>query len=541
MVCRKIGMPKVWLIVWLLFICVYAFSSEDRPDQNRQVRVSFSSTQIEVNFALSINDISTNSDDVVSFAKDINLTNTLKRARLPYQVITVFSKLEDIKVEYELGDEYVYEDSQLEFETIKKYRCGNHIYSLEPDAEFHQKKLTPFYTIETLGDFRNMPISRVIVYPVRYSIREKRLLFYPDIKFIISDKYHRKLSSDPTTLYKTINNRYLIVSPRQYLDQFSTYADYKRSQGFEVDLVAKETLGNKFDEIKASLKKRYLNPLTRFSYAMLVGHENMFPTEYVKTSSSDQTPSDHNYFTLGENQDAWADVIYSRMTIKNEQDIEGQLAKFMAYEAENNLHKDLLALASDEGENPSDKELMETLLQPLSDHYQINKMYQEDSETTAFNVIKAFSSDLRWIYYLGHGTGNAWTSLFDNKSFTTLDMRKIPHHPIKPVLIDISCSNGRFAINKFGERFLNTHNQLGESVGVASYFGGSVSISWQGPAIMAQGISQNSLTSQTLGEAILKGKFHLLNHYSDLAEIKDTFLWMHLQGDPTLLLDSVLD
>jgi len=532
-------MPKVWFIFALFFLCFHTFPSEDKSDQNRQVNVSYTSNQINVNFALSINDISKSSEDVVSFAKDINLTNTLKRAKLPYQVITVFSKLGDIKVEYELGDEYEYDGSQLAFETIKKYRCGNHVRAMEPDEEFHQKNLTPFYTIETLGDFRNMPISRVIVYPIRYSIKEKRFLFYPNIKFTISDKHQSIIQSNMTTIYETMNNRYLIVSPRVYLDKFITYADYKRSHGFEVDLVAKEELGNNFYEIKASLKKRYLNPLTRFSYAMLVGHENMFPTEYVKTSSSDQTPSDHNYFTFGEDQDAWADVIYSRMTIKNEQDLEGQLEKFMDYEAENNMHQDVLALASDEGENPSDKEMMETLLQPISDHYQINRMFQEDSETTALNVIKAFSSDLRWIYYLGHGTGNAWTSLFDNKSFTTLDMRKISYNQIKPVLIDISCSNGRFSINKFGERFLNTNNQAGESVGVASYFGGTVSISWQAPAIMAQGISQNSLSSKTLGEAILKGKFYLLNHYSDLAEIKDTFLWMHLQGDPTLTLDGI--
>jgi len=531
-------MPKLWLIFSVFFICFHTFPGETKPNQDGRVKVSFTDTQIKVGFSLSVDDIRPNSDDVMSFAKGISLTHTLKRARLPHQIITVFSKAEDLKVEYEIGDEYTYENSQLEFETVKKYRCGQHLYSFEQDEYFHQFQLTPFYTIENLGDFRNVPISRIIVYPVRYNVEQKRFLFYPDIKFTISNRQQQKIQFDPARLEQTINRKYLIVSPAVYVEKFITYAEYKRSQGFEVDLVTKEEMGNNFYEIKTSLKKRYLDPLTRFSYAMLVGHENVFPTEYVKTSSSDQTPSDHNYFTFGGDQDDWADVIYSRLTIKNEHDIEGQLEKFMDYEAHNNLEKNLLALASDEGFNPSDKELMETLLQPLNEQYRINRMFQEESGTTAVNVIKEFSSDLRWIYYLGHGTGNAWTSLFDNQSFTTWDIRKISYNPIKPILIDISCSNGRFAINKFGERFLNSRNQGGEMVGAASYFGGSVSISWQGPAIWAQGISQNSLTSQTLGEAILKGKFYLLNNYSDLMEIKDTFSWMHLQGDPTLLLDS---
>ena len=76
----------------------------------------------------------------------------------------------------------------------------------------------------------------------------------------------------------------------------------------------------------------------------------------------------------------------------------------------------------------------------------------------------------------------------------------------------------------------------GSAFGAVAYYGGSVNVSWNPPAIMAQGIAFEHLTKKYnfLGQALLAGQLYLAGKWTKQEEVVDNFEWYHLQGDPGL-------
>ena len=63
-----------------------------------------------------------------------------------------------------------------------------------------------------------------------------------------------------------------------------------------------------------------------------MGHEEIMPTNYVKTDSHDKTPSDLDYFTMGGLRDNIPDVFYGRFVVDSMQDLEVQVLKTIQFE-----------------------------------------------------------------------------------------------------------------------------------------------------------------------------------------------------------------
>ena len=139
--------------------------------------------------------------------------------------------------------------------------------------------------------------------------------------------------------------------------------------------------------------------------------------------------------------------------------------------------------------------------------------------------------------YIGHGSGTSWASL-NSGEYQSEDIQGIQAQVRRPVIIDVSCQNGRFKNEgRLGERFQNEH--IGNiPIGAVAYYGGSVDISWHPPAKMAVLIAQ--LVAQknipTLGQLLLAGQLKLLKDNASVKEVKDNFTWYHLLGDPTMRL-----
>ena len=112
---------------------------------------------------------------------------------------------------------------------------------------------------------------------------------------------------------------------------------------------------------------------------------------------------------------------------------------------------------------------------------------------------------------------------------------------MRPVIIDVACQNGRFDNSgRLGEMMMYS-SIAGVGVGSVAYFGGSVDISWDPPAIMAVGINKSVASKKYtyLGEALLEGHLYLIKNHSNKEDIKDNLEWYHLQGDPSLLLSRI--
>lgn len=153
----------------------------------------------------------------------------------------------------------------------------------------------------------------------------------------------------------------------------------------------------------------------------------------------------------------------------------------------------------------------------------------------ASDLAASLNEGAGWLNYIGHGSGYDWPST--NGSFSTDHIEKLTNYDVKPIVIDVACLNGRFAEGHFGERLMNEVNN--DPVGAVAYYGGSVSISWRPPAVMAIGI--NEMVAQknieTLGAALMAGQIYLAANYTNKLRVYENYRWYHLFGDPSMKLN----
>ena len=103
-------------------------------------------------------------------------------------------------------------------------------------------------------------------------------------------------------------------------------------------------------------------------------------------------------------------------------------------------------------------------------------------------------------------------------------------------MLDVACQNGKFnGRGNIGETMISGHRKYDYRNGASAYVGGSVDISWDPPAIFAQGVSKalGRNPSMSIGDGVLEGYLYLFQMHSDLEDIIDHLEWTHIQGDPT--------
>lgn len=392
--------------------------------------------------------------------------------------------------------------------------------------------------VSYVGDYRGVPLTHVTFTPFQY--KEDALYAYPELKVTIKNK-RTMTESFSFDQVNARGKKYVIFSPNEFHGALGRFVSHKSAQGYQMSIVSMEDLGNDYNSIKRSIHKLYKKE--KFDYAMIVGHEELFPTDYATTSNDPNTPSDLGYFTMSGNSDNIPDVLYGRMTASTVADVENQISKTIEYEnrtwSDNSGLGRMMGIASDEGWNPTDVEYTNSFTSPFNRSFstQVHNVFQENRDSTPETINNVFNQGVMWVNYIGHGSGPSWISVKSREYFTT-DIKEINPGKVKPVIIDVACQNGRFKLdNRLGERFMNeTKNR--QPIGAVAFYGGSVDISWHPPAVMARGISETVAANpnQTLGEALLAGQVYLIQNYDDRNASTENLVWYHLQGDPSLKL-----
>jgi len=472
---------------------------------------------------------------------------------LPFYSVLVADHPENIELQYILGKKILLDNIYPAPSPVLPLR--NQAYSEDYSSinwPAYDASISKLYTMEYIGDYRGTPLTKITFFPMQYGNTKKYespklLQVFPEISFNVYSKKQSFLANftDSDTLLNEaqLNKRYLIVTPSKFVNALNTFVNWKNTQGYDVDVVTLEEAGATPDKVKAFLQARFDNLDTRYTYALLVGNESVFPCFYRSTSSSSRTPTDLPYFTMGGATDMIADVFYGRFVVSTEKDILNQTQKIMQYEkgefSDMSGFSHGIGIASNEGSAPSDVEYIKSIAKPFEDNIGTLFAYLLQGSNTA--TVKMISENINkgtmWVNYVGHGTGYAWASTNDN--FGTSAIKNLSNaDKVKPVIIDVACMNGKFANGYFGERWMNEVNTNGQPIGAVMYFGGSVNISWHPPAVMARAIAQKIIEKkiQTTGEAVFAGQMELSATWSKLKEVQDNMTWYHLFGDPGMKL-----
>lgn len=543
-------MNKLWLLLGLLVTLttnaeVFSFKtvkstkatvSEQRL-KNGGLEITFSITDLETQKATK----RVPYNDGFETLKVDGLENMHKvgAPSLPFHSMLLIGKPSDFTFEMVKGAEYKLEVTPAPYQK-QPCRCAKDEEQIpfSFNAESFENSGRLVQKVSYIGDYRGVPLTHVTFTPFQY--KDEALYAYPELRVIVKNE----IKSTESFSFDQVNARgkkYVIFSPQEFHGALARLVSHKSAQGYEMKLVSMEDLGSDYNSIKRSIHKLYKKE--KFDYALIVGHEELFPTDYATTSNDPNTPSDLGYFTMSGNRDNIPDVLYGRMTASTVADVKNQIAKTIEYE--NRTWADasgvgrMMGIASDEGWNPTDVEYTNSFTSPFNRSFstEVFNVFQANNDSTPETINNVFNQGLMWVNYIGHGSGPSWISVKSREYFTT-DIKDINPGKVKPVIIDVACQNGRFSLdNRLGERFMN-ETKNGQPIGAVAFFGGSVDISWHPPAVMARGISETVAANpnQTLGEAILAGQVYLIQNYDDRNASTENLVWYHLQGDPTLKL-----
>lgn len=386
-------------------------------------------------------------------------------------------------------------------------------------------KVSDAYTLTYIGAFRGQPITRIDVPVARYLPGQNAVQVNEEMTVQVST---------PDYDFRTDNEYkdYFIITPESLAPGLTAFVDYKKSRGFNVKVA---TLSSTATLVSLSqlIRDAYTNDGADF--VMLIGNETTLPMYSVSTSGSSQTPSDLKYFTMDGVDDTVPDMFGGRIAATTSVQVAAQLQKAIDFEQNATLtgRKNFIGIASSEGSGPSDKEYVESIRDSMLTNNLVTNaafLYQRNTDSTPTTLNNKFNDGALWLTYVGHGSGTSWPSMYSQYSVSNIAaMRNEPS--FKPIIIDVACQNGRLNTANFGVNIMKTG---GTAFGAAAYYGGTVNVSWDPPAIMAQGISFEHGTKhfKSLGEALLAGQLYLASHWTQQAQVVDNFEWYHLQGDP---------
>lgn len=459
--------------------------------------------------------------------KDFQLQKKLGAPEIPVKSFLVSGKATDIKVQIDtiLGKRienfYPYPAQK------EKCRCPEdekYQFSYSPSS-YQQRGTKP--TIKYLGSFRGKDVSQVVVPLAAFDYYNKSLQLFSEVKVSINKApFKAPLAS---------NKKYLIVGSDELINASEAFIRWKQDHGFQVFTARISRLANTKNLVKDIIQDYY--DREKISFVLFLGDELGLPM-FMRYTAGGETPSDLPYFLLEpENPDDHvADVFYGRIPFNDSEQVRLSLEKSIRYEQESYYAKkqsNSIGIASNEGTAPSDDEYVRNILQEFEKiGFKSNYLFQNDPLSNPQQLNILFNEGARWMIYMGHGSGQSWTSMYS--SYSVNDISGIDNETkSKPIIIDVACQNGRLLDGYLGTSIFKKWDT---SYGVTAFLGGTVNISWHPPAIMATGIASNHVENnyRYLGEAIFSGQFYLAENYEDTEAVIDNWEWYHLQGDPSL-------
>jgi len=446
----------------------------------------------------------------------------------------------------------------------EKWRCGGPKGSFAFNSALYRSEgIFPAQvaSLEEVGKLAGIRLVRVALNPIRMNMAAKQLVVAHSLKLQVQFKANgrafQRSTLSPTLLQtlvaSTVNGkslsrsflrsteraeRMVILSADQFKDTMNTYADWKRSQGMQDDVVTLTQAGGNKEALQKHIKLAYDQASVKPTYLLLVGNKESLPA-FKESTGSGSAASDYRMALLA-GDDQIPDVFYGRFLADNAEELATQIERTIAYEKSSKdqpWQRKAMTIASDEGSDPSDEEYALQVQEALKSggYTDFDSFFQGEKTAKASNILGALKDGRSWIAYFGHGSGTSWGSVNDTFSVSTIS--QVENTGRLPVLIDVACQNASWMnISKcFGKTWMTEKKETGP-VGTVAYYGGSVNISWHPPAVMSVGIAkrQSENSVRTIGSSVMAGQLYLIEKMGTGNQVIDNLKWYNLFGDPSL-------
>ena len=365
----------------------------------------------------------------------------------------------------------------------------------------------------------------------------------PDFRTVLSRHF---LNFDETD-YVPVNDygRLLVICHGPFMSAIQPYVDWKRAEGYETELVPRDSAGTTAAQIKTYIANYYATK--GVTHVLLVGDAAQVPTN---TGSGLGGPSDNAYgYVAG--TDHYADIFIGRFSAETETQVITQVQRTLDYEQTPQFLTDdwfttVIGIASDQGpgdDNEYDYQHIRHQQEKLLTYtYTANPELFDGSQggndapgnPTPPMVATEVNAGSGLILYCGHGSNTSWgTSGFSNTNVNQLtNMGKLPF------IWSVACVNGAFNTGTcFAEAWLRA-SQGGVPTGAIAFLGSTINQSWNSPMagqdemtdIIAESYPDN--IKRTFAGISLNGCMKMIDQYgTDGANMADTWT---VFGDPTI-------
>lgn len=413
-----------------------------------------------------------------------------------------------------------------------------------------------------IRDFR---AQNMLVYPYAYNPVTKILRVFTELTLSVkkvsdngvnqkvSLRNNKSLSPEFDALYKRRFINYqnnhrtslidegemLIICVDEYLDALQTLVDWKNISGRPTKIVASSVTG-KDEKMKQYIADYYKNN-PELIYVLLVGEHKDLPAHMTGDGRSD------NYYGMLEGDDSYEEVFVGRLSVKDVEDAENQVAKIIYYERDIDESASWLSegagIAAKEGTghfSEYDYEHMDFIRDTLLNYTYtgVTQHYDKVNSPTVDDLVKRFNDGVGIINYCNHGTATSWTVT----GFNNDNIHQLTNDYMLPFIWSVACDNGAFNNEEcFAEAWMRAMNpETGAPTGAIGGMFSTILQPWR-PPMYGQDEMVAILTEwrdgykHTLGGASCNGNMFILDVITDetAEETHDTWI---LFGDPSMML-----
>jgi uncharacterized protein (TIGR03382 family) len=447
---------------------------------------------------------------------------------------------------------------------VKPDRCGTGGHPrLACDLSIYNSGTSyPGLSAEVLevGSMRDIHFAQIRFHPVQFepateTVRIARKMVvridHPGAAFLHTDKvvptFHRLYKSIflnyQETLFDEVSHvieRIAIITADKFEDGLTPFVAWKEQMGFQVDVYKLGDVGTSASQVKNHLQTIYDNPLTRPTYVILVGDKADMPT----LSGIDDCASDFKYSQL-EGMDLMSDVLVSRISVKNADELARQLEKFIWYEQaipagpDSDWLSGAVGISSSEGSGGSNDDVRMNIVTGMQTDYgydPVDKFYHSYNNDTATEISAVINDGRGFVTYMGHGSGTAWATTSPHYSVTHINQLVNAWQLV--TVMDVSCSNGGFDDHDacFAESWMRAHDK-GDPTGAVAIYSASTPTPWDEPAEMAIGVIDALLNDDSLyrwADLCYAGRLYSYNIFGSNNNIKEVFQQYIVFGDGSL-------
>ncbi|MGL1934436.1 MAG: C25 family cysteine peptidase [Fibrobacterales bacterium] len=288
--------------------------------------------------------------------------------------------------------------------------------------------------------------------------------------------------SSITTLQRSSQSNYLIITPKKYLDTLKPFIEYKMNNGYRVVYALLEKIGSTKEAIKSYIQQQYSDTFLKPEFVLLVGSVDDIPM--WQNPLTDEQPFTDLYYSTLDGNDTVPDVFLGRFPVATNTQLKNIVDKTMYMD--NNLSttgKKVSLVATFDSPHYIDVEAVhnyvgDTLMGPSG--FTIQKRYAK-TNSSEYNDISTLIGDIndnsRFLIYSGHGSPSAWVDIpVLNQVFVNGGTYKYMTNTISyPFIYSFACQTGDVSeqYNSIATQWLTIENGAVSYLGATqnSYFG----------------------------------------------------------------------